>query len=152
MSCVCLFVCFCLCFGFGFEQTQGFAAIGGCYPPSPNPDYNCICKQMFHGPTCELHYFTDRRDLFWSLNIITFLAFLGLFVFSLHLLSFWFSRLVPAMSAGEKEKQGLCSIFCFSKYLFAKLCAFRLRTSKILNFTALFLFCSVVCCVRCMGL
>ena len=66
---------------------------------SPSPIQPCVCKALFNGPDCTGHYFTDNTAAFWALNSLTFLAFLGLFVFAVFLLLFWFTRLVPVTAA-----------------------------------------------------
>lgn len=69
------------------------------------PIQQCLCRALFFGRDCSQHYFTARTDLFWSLNSITFLSFLALFVFSIYLLLFWFTRLIPLQKVTSRNRQ-----------------------------------------------
>ncbi len=65
-----------------------------CAPPGAG--FDCVCKSLFHGPTCDLHYNSDIPALFWSFHSLSLVAFLGLLVFGVVLLVYWFQRVVPA--------------------------------------------------------
>ena len=63
---------------------------------APGSGVACVCKQLFHGPTCDEHFNTDIPALFYSFHSLSLVAFSGLFVFGVLLLVHWFRRIVPA--------------------------------------------------------
>jgi hypothetical protein len=69
---------------------------------APGTGQSCICKVLFHGPSCDQHFNSDIPPLFYSFHALSLVAFLGLFVFGVGLLIYWYLRVVPGQEKVAK--------------------------------------------------